>query len=248
MNAVKKLIIEEGVTKIGSFTCQFPNLTGEVVIPSTVTYIGQEAFSVGSKNTTQNITKLTFAEGGTDPLCIANGAFKYTEISEGAFPGDREYIHIHHWAFGNCHNLTTAYIPANVTKSWGGEHVDYETNFNAQTNVTWAEKGSIFVYDSAMETITFENEAVRDRFFANNRQTTADDYIVAYVGLVAYNSLDKALAAAQDGDTVGIVKSLNLATELTIPADVNLTFNLLGHSLNLNGATYELPDNITVVK
>ena len=37
MKAVKKLIIKEGVTSIGSFTCQFPNLTGEVVIPSTVT-------------------------------------------------------------------------------------------------------------------------------------------------------------------------------------------------------------------
>ena len=58
VNAVTSLVIKEGVTSIGSFAAKFPNLTGEVIIPSTVTYIGQEAF--------QNcpITKLTFAEGG----------------------------------------------------------------------------------------------------------------------------------------------------------------------------------------
>jgi hypothetical protein len=101
----KKLVIEEGVTYIGSFSAQFPNLTGEVVIPSTVTYIGQEAFHKTP------ITKLTFAAGGTEGLCIANGAFKKLSITEPALPGDREYIHVHHWAFGGCSKLKTATFP-----------------------------------------------------------------------------------------------------------------------------------------
>ena len=42
-NDVKKLVIEEGVTSIGSFSAKFPKLTGEVIIPWTVNYIGQEA-------------------------------------------------------------------------------------------------------------------------------------------------------------------------------------------------------------
>ena len=223
VKAVKTLIIEEGVTTIGSFAAQFPNLTGEVVIPSTVTYIGQEAFHKAP------ITKLTFAEGGTEPLCIANGAFKKTLIEEVVFPGDREYIHIHHWAFGGSPNLKYAYIPENVTKSWGGEHVDYFDNFNSQTNVTWAEYGSIFTGCTKMETITFESEDARDRFFANNRQSTAEDYIVAYVGLTAYNSLDKAMAAAQNGDTVVIVNNITLKDTLVIPEDKNITLKIINN-------------------
>ena len=43
-NSVTSLVIDEGITSIGSFAAQFPNLTGEVVIPASVTYIGQEAF------------------------------------------------------------------------------------------------------------------------------------------------------------------------------------------------------------
>ena len=98
---VKKLIIEEGVTSIGSFAAQsFTNLTGEVVIPSTVTYIGQEAFQ---KST---MSQLTFAEGGTEqPLCIAQGAFKNLIIEEFILPDDRPDIHLHAWTFLNSPNL-----------------------------------------------------------------------------------------------------------------------------------------------
>ena len=54
-HSVTSLVIDEGITSIGSFAAQFPNLTGEVVIPASVTYIGQEAF----QNT--SITKLCTA-------------------------------------------------------------------------------------------------------------------------------------------------------------------------------------------
>ena len=241
VKAVKKLVIEEGVTYIGSFTGQFPNLTGEVVIPSTVTYIGQEAFHKAP------ITKLTFAAGGTEPLCIANGAFKKLNITEIAFPGDREYIHVHHWAFGGCTELTTAYITDNITKMWGGEHVDYFDNFNSQTNPTWSNYGSMFTGCTKMENINFENEAARDAFVAG-RQNSNEDYIVAYAGLVGYNSLEKALEAAKDGDTVGIIRSLNLTAEIAVPTDVSLTLNLHGNKLTLNGEDYSFPANITVNK
>ena len=234
---VKSLVIEEGVTKIGSFTAQFPNLTGEVVLPKSLTYIGQEAFSPGEKNTTQNITKVTFAAGGTEPLCIANGAFKYVEIEEIAFPGDRESIDIHHWAFGWNYNLKSAYIPANVVKSWGGEHVDYFDNFNSQSNVTWAEYGSIFTGCPAMEIITFENEEVRDRFFANNRQSTVDDYIVACVGTTAYNSFADAIKAANEGDEVLLVNG-NRAATATVVVDKAVT-------INGNGRTYKVAADVS---
>ena len=237
MKAVKKLVIEEGVTMIGSFTCQFPNLTGEVVIPSTVAYIGQEAFHKTP------ITTLTFAEGGTAPLCIANGAFKKILIEEVSLPKDREYIHVHHWAFGGCPNLKRAFIPGNITKVWGGEHVDYLSNFEAQTNVTWAEYGSLFTGCTQMESITFETEEARDLFFSNNRNSSDKDYIVAYAGLKAYNSLRAAFDAAEDGDKVGPVMNITLKDEwigdnsafFTIK-DKNIVFDLGGRTISWKGS------------
>jgi len=234
MKAVKKLIIEEGVTTIGSFTCQFPNLTGEVVIPSTVTYIGQEAFHKTP------ITKLTFAAGGTEGLCIANGAFKKTLITEVSFPGDREYIHIHHWAFGGSTKLETAYIPANVTKCWGGEHVDYFDNFNSQTNPSWTYTSSPFTGCTAMQTITFENEAVRDLFFGSNRNSTAEDPMVAYAGLTAYNTFAEALEAAlENGVTLGLAKNVTVKDTIVIPAGKTLTINLNGKTISQSKACTE---------
>ena len=242
MNAVKKLIIKEGVTKIGSFTCQFPNLTGTVVIPSTVTYIGQEAFHKAP------ITELIFAESenAAAKLCIANGAFKKILIEEVVLPTDREEIHIHHWAFGGCPNLKTAFIPASGTKFWGGEHVDYFDNFNSQSNVTWAEYGSIFTGCTKMESITFETEAVRDLFFANGRQSTNEDYIVAFVGQTAYNTLPAAINAAQNGDTVKVINNVTLKDTLTIPAGKTITLDLNGKTISQSKActaSYEMINN-----
>ena len=218
VKAVKSLVIEEGVTKIGSFAGQFPNLTGTVVIPSTVTYIGQEAFHKAP------IDELIFAEGGTDPLCIANGAFKKTNIESIALPGDREQIHVHHWAFGGSPNLKYAYIPANITKVWGGEHVDYFDNFNSQSNVTWSEYGSIFTGCTEMVKITFENEAARDLFYSNNRNTSNEDYIVGVVGLTAYGRTvtDEMLEAVAEGGKLMLCR--NFAEDITTTGELEISF------------------------
>ena len=117
-NAVKSLVIEEGVTYIGSFVAKFPNLTGEVIIPASVSYIGQEAF----QNT--KITKLTFAEGGDDILCIAPGALKKIHAEEIIFPADRPEIHLHSWILNDCLELKRITFPKN-TKFMGQTHLDY---------------------------------------------------------------------------------------------------------------------------
>ena len=155
LKAVKKLVIEEGVTSIGSFAIQnCPNLTGEVIIPSTVTYIGQEAFQ------NDPITKLIFASGGTGKLCIAPGAFKALNITDLVLPADRSEIHIHCWAFQGCPNLENISIPANVS------------TFSQWTHVDYAGMGYIDGYDSQIfsgapkiKNIAFENEDVKSKFF-----------------------------------------------------------------------------------
>lgn len=217
---VKKLIIEEGVTSIGSFSAQgFTNLTGEVVIPSTVTYIGQEAFQ---KST---FTTLTFAEGGTEELCIAQGAFKNLIIETVALPADRP-VHIHAWIFNNCHNLMSATIPASITSVIGTNHIDYFKDFNAHSNPTWTTSSEIFAYDENLETITFGSEEARDMFFANNN-ATGKDYVVAYSGLVAYASLQDAIDAAAEGDgDVTLLKSITVAADETITVPKGVTINV----------------------
>lgn len=253
---IKKLVIEEGVTSIGSFAfngayeLDLSEVEGEVVIPSTVTYIGQEAFQKS------NITKLTFAEGGTAPLCIANGAFKQILIEDIKLPGDREYIHIHHWAFGGCSNLKTAYIPANITKIWGGEHVDYFDNFNSQTNVSWKNDSLLFTGCANLQSITFGSEAARDMFFANNRNGINSykngkyngDYIEAYVGLTAYNTLQNAVDAAEAGGTVTLVKSKQAEVDTLVTATVGKALTILknGKTATITAADgYEVKETDT---
>ena len=155
VNAVKSLVIEEGVTSIGSFTAKFPKLTGEVVIPSTVTYIGQEAFQNAP------ITKLTFAAGGTGALCIGPGAFKQLAIEEVELPADRSEIHVHCWAFNDCKSLKQVTFPANITTFANWTHVDY---CGMEYVDGW--DSQILARCSALETITFGSQAVNDLFFA----------------------------------------------------------------------------------
>ena len=152
VNKVKSLVIAEGITSIGSFAAKFPNLTGEVVIPSTVTYIGQEAFQ------NARITKLTFAKGGTETLCIAPGAFKKLEIKELVFPDDRE-VHVHCWAFNDCTKLETVTIPATVTTFSVWTHVDY-----CGMNYVNGWDSQVFARCNNLKTINFGSQEVFDRF------------------------------------------------------------------------------------
>ena len=154
VNSVKSLVIEEGVTFIGSFAAQFPNLTGEVIIPSTVTYIGQEAFQK------TKITQLTFAAGGTEKLCVGPGAFKNMIIEMIAFPEDRPEIHIHCWAFNNSTKLKTVIFPANITTFSKWTHVEYAGMGTVDSNDSQLFKGA-----SSLKTVIFGSQEVRDLFY-----------------------------------------------------------------------------------
>ena len=103
---------------------------------------------------------MTFAAGGTKPLCIAPGAFKNLAITELVLPADRPEIHIHCWAFNGCVNLERVTIPSNVTTFSGWTHVDY-----CGMDYSSGSDSQIFKGCSALETITFGSQAVHDRFF-----------------------------------------------------------------------------------
>ena len=242
---VTKLIIEEGVTKIGSFAAQsMTNLTGEVVIPYTVKYIGHEAFQ---KST---FTKLTFAnvpDGETgEELCIAQGAFKNLIIEEIAFPADRP-VHLHAWVLNNCHNLKNVTFPATLVGVHGTNHIDYFKDFNAHSNPTWTKASEILAYNEKIETVTFESEEARDLFYSYDNNTSDKDYIVATVGLTSYGKIADAIAAVnENGGTIKMHGNVTLADTWTIPAGKTITLDLNGKTISQSKActaSYEMINN-----
>ena len=248
---VKTLIIEEGVISIGSFSGWMPNLTGTVVIPWTVTYIGQDCFNGAP------IQELIFEEvpaGETgEGLCIAQGAFKNLKITEVSLPADRP-VHLHAWAFGNCHELKKAILPASITSVWGSEHIDYSKNFNSQSNVTWSNSSLIFTGCEKLESVTFGSEKLRNDFFADGRNGIDSwkngvyngDYIEAYVGLTSYKTLQAAINAAQNGETVKLIKNVTLTETLTVPAGKTIVLDLNGKTISQSKActaSYEMISN-----
>ena len=234
-NSVTSLNIAEGVTSIGSFTAKFPNFTGEIVIPSTVEYIGQEAF--------QNVpaTKLTFAtvpEGKTGKeLCIAPGAFKKLEIEEVSFPADRPF-HLHAWLFCDCLKLKRVTIPATLTKMGGQHHTDYNHNPNSGNNSSCG----IFVRCKAIEAITFGNAETVSKFYNVSEHNLGSTGFTKYAEVKDSNServsycknLHAAAYVAQDGDEIELVLDNTIASCVVI--DKNVT-------LDLNGKTVKYASN-----
>lgn len=210
VNAVTSLVIHEGVISIGSFAAKFPNLTGEVVIPASVTYIGQETF----QNTP--ITKLTFAAGGSGELCIAPGAFKKLAITELTLPADRP-VHLHCWAFTGCYNLEQVTLPATVTAFPGWTHAEY-----MGMNYTNGGDSNIFSECNKLQGITFGSEEVKNKFFAAANNGRWKDP-TATIGISNFFSLQGAIDGAKDGDTITLLKEFTGTAKMTDSKTVTLT-------------------------
>ena len=239
---VTKLVIEEGVTHIGSFAADdMVNLTGEVVIPSTVNYIGQCAFHSCS------ITKLTFAPGGTESLCIGVQSFKKNDFEEVILPADRPVVDVHTWTFEDCDKLKVVVFPANVT-------------FNPYNHLDYIDPASVSSWDSQilarcwdLETVAFGSEEVQKKFEAGTNNTNninairkeaeAEGRILNYgvyaavVGTTGYKTFAEAVAAAQDGDTITLLAPV-VITEDTTLKNIKVNGNSMYPAFRVqNGAT-----------
>lgn len=197
-NEIKKLVIKEGVTSIGSFTiaskyCSFPNLGGEVVIPWTVTYIGQEAF-LGTKFTKVTFQKVPEGETGKQ-ICIAHGAFKQTIIEEISFPDDRP-VELHAWQFLNNTKLKSITLPSTITFR-GTDHVDYNHKPTAQTGGN-ANSGQIVnKTNTSFQSITFGSEEVKNLFTSRDHAYVVGKLI--FIGLTGYMTSNVTEYTIEDG-------------------------------------------------
>lgn len=251
---VTKLVIEEGVTGIGSFVAQDMPLTvdGEVRIPKTVKYIGQEAF-MGS-----GITKLTFetyADGTSDLTCIAQGAFKKLKVEEFIFP--EGLVCIHAWLACVNPNLEKIVMPESINQMSGQEHLDYDGFVETGNG-----GAALFAGCKNLRSITFKSESDRNEFLNSvmigeaSTGTSDKTYIFeAFTGLVGYAYLEDAINAAissgepvtmlQAADTIGEGRTIIIpqGVTLVIPSGKELT--LAGTIINFGRIECDGKINVT---
>ena len=231
------LEIKEGVVFIGAFVAENMPFAGELVIPSTVRQIGQEAFHGGrsSQYDAPRINALTFAtrlENGeqvSDLKCIAPGAFKYLHITEVEIPEGVQCIHT--WAFQDCRKLESVTIPSTVIDMDGHEHWGYAGQYymlkEGDDDYEWDTRHPKYSSDifksnagKALETVIFGSEEVRDQFIS------IVNYVNVYSGLTSYVDLQTAINTAKEANGE-VVFAKNFSV--------------------LQGATIEIPENITLV-
>ena len=228
---VSKLIIEEGVTHIGSFTAKSMPIEGELVIPASVTYLGQECL-MGS-----TFSKLTFAtrNGKSALRCIAQGAFKRLKITTLELPEGVECIHS--WVAALCDNLEHIIIPASIQQLKGQEHLDYDGYADTSNG-----DAGLFAGIPTLGTITMKDESdmglLTDGVIGRESNGLYTPYFVANAGGGAYVNLQDAIDAAAAGAGNGTVTMRNNATvaagdTIEIPAGVTLDLN--GKTLTNNG-------------
>ena len=237
---VKSLVIEEGVTSIGTFAFyDYPNLEGELVIPSTVNYIGQEAI----KST--KLTKLIFASGGTEALTIAQGGLNNNAyLEEVVFPEDRPEIHLKAWILNSCDSLTHLFFPANVKSMGGTNSLDYK---NFSTNHSAGNHSALTYYCDKLEAITFGSEEVKNLFFntwgnpittIGNKNSYTTPAKAAFVGLTYCTSFDAAVKYAKPGETITLMKNITVSEGESFEIPSGITLDMAEKTITNNGTIF----------
>ncbi|MBR4949248.1 MAG: leucine-rich repeat protein [Clostridia bacterium] len=105
-SSIQRIVIEQGVTSVGS--CVFSNCTNttQITIPNSVTCIGYDAFAYCS-----NLTSITIPNSVTS---IGWSAFSFcSSLTNITIPNS--VTSIESWTFEDCSNLTSITIPNSVT-------------------------------------------------------------------------------------------------------------------------------------
>ena len=232
---VVELIIEEGVTSIGSFVAQKMPATGELVIPSTVRYIGQEAFH------SCKFTTLTFAmreENGelvSDLRCLAPGAFKKLPIDAVNLPEGLECIHC--WVFEDCAQLEHVSIPSTVKLMSDWTHVEYNglENYYGSGHANNHAK-NVFARNYAMQSVEFGSETAKAAYNAGTQGVAFSAYTDSLHCYTEAGLQDAIDAAAEIGGTVTLTSNVSVAANKTLVIPEGVTLDLNGKTLTNNGA------------
>ena len=97
----------------------------------------------------------------------------------------------------------------------------------------------------ALGTGAIANITVGDKKYIAKGDTIAPAEMLAQVGDTRYATLQEAIDAA-NGMTVHVLKDVELASSLTVPAGKTLTLNLAGRKITVSGRDYALVNNGTL--
>jgi len=97
----------------------------------------------------------------------------------------------------------------------------------------------------ALGTGAIANITVGDKKYIAKGDTIAPAEMLAQVGDTRYATLQEAIDAA-NGATVHVLKDVELASSLTVPAGKTLTLNLAGRKITVSGSDYALVNNGTL--
>ena len=138
---IEKVVIEEGITNIGSYAFQFCNNLRNIEIPDTVTELGQACFEECT-----NLTDIKIPEGVTDIgryTFIGCSSLTHIDIPEGIKTLERNFV--------RCSSLTSIEIPESVTSilfnPFGGCDNLKEINVNTNNKYFMSEDGVLFNKD-----------------------------------------------------------------------------------------------------
>lgn len=223
---VKSIVIKEGVTSIGSFAFnKCANVSGELIVPSTVKYIGQEAFQNCKFTSLVFATRIENNERVSDLRCLAPGAFKKLAAKTVILPEGLECIHC--WVFQDAPNLEYVSIPSSVTRMTDWTHVEYNGLENYYGKADYDHAKAIFSGTSQMKSITFGSESAKAAFNVGGLSAQGVNFSAHTDSLHYYTSggLQDAIDAAAAGEgrrVVTLEANTQTSTAITIPEGVTL--------------------------
>ena len=115
-------------------------------------------------------------------------------------------------------------------------------NLPEGVNVIYGADGDVYLSD-ANTSVLYVNSAYAGLevgtavTISNPLARSGSATIVAYVGVNAFASLEEAVAAAEDGDTVVMVSDVTLNSTVQIPADTAITIDLNGKTVSMTDSS-----------
>ena len=222
-NEISTVVVNEGITEIGGWNfCSCSYLTS-VTLPDTLRSIGKNAFSSNFKLESVNLPN--------NLETIGNGAFS------------------------SCPKFNRVTIPASVTTladycfNTTSNTFEYITFVRPNTAKQLTIGDSVFGFKDYGTKVAFTGEGAK--LFNGDNEILAETSVYTYLNFYSattlnwvaptptgvaevngtgYETLEEAIAAAQDGDTVTLLS--DVSTNITVPAGKNITLDLNDHTIN----------------
>ena len=235
-NAVYPTVVVSDKNMANTGEQQFVNPTTGEKISQTFQYSDTTSTVVINAEITGDVVKIsaidresgTSQDGGNTSLDITGGTVTGNVINQ-TKEGDV--------------GISGSSITGNVTNASKGEVVisnNSKIDGTVSNTGVDGEKGSVAILDSAVGTVTDNQDIVlvNTTVGGNTEPTTNTEGKVAMIGAKTYETLEKAIEEAQDGDTITLLKSFTVNTEQNSAGSG--AYNISGKTLTIDGNNYTI--------